>query len=258
MESLTLIYIAGTLFSILLVGFIIYYVILHQRKVNEYNLQLKQQELNQQQALLVALTEGQENERKRLAEELHDGIGAKLSGLNMSLAYLSEQEINNYELLKSVNTGINDTINEIREISQNLKPSSLFSKGLNNTLAEFIMHLNNNGTCKYELYIEDIDEDINQELQFVLYRVVSELLNNINKHAKASRASVQMLLSEDGFLQIIAEDNGGGFDLDNKKVGIGFSNIQNRIDVYNGSLNIDTSSSGTTIIIEMPLKLFNL
>jgi glucose-6-phosphate-specific signal transduction histidine kinase len=67
-----------------LVGFIIYYVILHQKRVNEYNLQLKEQELKKQQALLVALTEGQENERKRLAEELHDGIGAKLHRITQS------------------------------------------------------------------------------------------------------------------------------------------------------------------------------
>jgi signal transduction histidine kinase len=130
MERLTLFYLAGTLFSFLLVGFIIYYVILHQKKVNEYNLQLKEQELKKQQALLVALTEGQETERKRLAEELHDGIGAKLSGLNMSLEYLYNQSITDIDLLKQVSLGVSETIDEIREISQNLKPSSLFSKGL--------------------------------------------------------------------------------------------------------------------------------
>lgn len=253
MESLSIFYFAGTLFSVLLVAFIIYYVILHQKKVNQHNMQLKQLELNKQQALLIAVTDGEEKERKRLAEELHDGIGAKLSGLNMSLEYLSEQGITNQNLLREVSLGINETINEIREISQNLKPSSLFSKGLNYTLSEFIFHLNKKGNCEFDLYIEDIEKDMSQDIQLMLYRIISELLNNINKHAEASQASVQVLLTDEGVLQLIAEDNGKGFDLENIKAGIGISNIESRIKVHKGTLNLDTSSKGTTIIIELPL-----
>jgi len=253
MENLVIFYYAGTLFSVLLVTFIIYYVILHQKKVNQHNMQLKQLELNKQQALLIAITDGEEKERKRLAEELHDGIGAKLSGLNMSLEYLYEQTITDQNLLKDISEGINETIDEIREISQNLKPSSLFSKGLNYTLLEYISHLNTKGKCLYNLYIEDIEKDISQELQLVLYRVISELLNNIKKHADATEASVQVLLTLEGTLQLIAEDNGKGFDVENKKTGIGISNIESRIELYKGTLNIDTSNRGTTIIIEIPL-----
>jgi signal transduction histidine kinase len=256
MEKLTLIYLAGTLFSFLLVGFIIYYVILHQKKVSEYNLQLKQQELNKQQALLIALTEGEEKERQRLAEELHDGIGAKLSGLNMSLEYLYNQNITDVNLLKQVSQGISETIDEIREISQNLKPSSLFSKGLNKSMEEYVQHLNNKGLCKYSLYIENFDETINQELQFALYRIISELLNNIKKHAFATEASVQVLLNDESKLLLIAEDNGKGFENvteNNAKTGIGLNNVKSRLAAFNGTINIDSSTNGTTIIIEIPL-----
>lgn len=256
MESLTIIYLAGTFFSLLLVVFIIYYVILHQKKVNEYNLQLKEQELKKQQALLVALTEGQENERKRLAEELHDGIGAKLSGLNMSLEYLYNQAITNIDLLKQVSVGVSETIDEIREISQNLKPSSLFSKGLHKSLAEYVERLNIKGNCYYHLYIENFDEPICQELQFGLFRIISELMTNIHKHAQATEASIQVLLNNDGILQLIAEDNGIGFKTEyqtNGKNGIGLQNIENRVAAFNGEINIDSTSQGTTIIIEIPV-----
>ncbi|MFZ4796768.1 MAG: hypothetical protein ACOYMA_04695 [Bacteroidia bacterium] len=90
MENILIFYYAGTLFSVLLVAFIIYYVILHQKKVNQYNMQLKQLELNKQQALLIAVTDGEEKECKRLAEELQYGIGAKLSGLKLKMI----QEVN--------------------------------------------------------------------------------------------------------------------------------------------------------------------
>ncbi|MBJ7428352.1 MAG: sensor histidine kinase [Bacteroidia bacterium] len=256
MEGLTIIYLAGTFFSFLLVAFIIYYVILHQKKVNDYNLQLKEQELKKQQALLEALTEGQENERQRLAEELHDGIGAKLSGLNMSLEYLYNQGITDIDLLKQVSVGVSETIDEIREISQNLKPSSLFSKGLDKSLAEYVERLNIRGNCNYRLYIENFDEPISQELQFGLFRIVSELLTNIHKHAEATEASVQVLLNNYDVLQLIAEDNGIGFKNEyhtNGKHGIGLQNIENRVAAFNGTINIDSTAQGTTIIIEIPV-----
>lgn len=253
MEGLFKFYIAGTLFSLLLVMFILYYIFLHQKKVNQYNLRLKEHELKKQNELLVALTEGEQKERIRLAEELHDGIGAKLAGLNMSLEYISNQPHADVALLKQINTGLHETINEIREISQNLKPSSLFSKGLNQTLAEYVAHLNKKSTCHYDLYIENIHTQISQELQFVLYRIISELLNNINKHAQATQASVQVLFAEENILQIIAEDNGIGFRTETGSVGIGMSNIKNRIMPYKGQLNIDSSEKGSTIIIEIPI-----
>lgn len=257
MESLTIFYFIGTFLTFLFVCFIIYFVILHKKKVGEYHLQLKEQEIKKQQALLIALTVGEEKERKRLAEELHDGIGAKLSGLNMSLEYLFNQQTTDINLLKQVSQGINETIDEIREISQNLKPSSLFSKGLNKTLEEYIQHLNNKGDCKYGLYIENFEIPIPQELQFVLYRIISELLKNIQKHAFATEASVQVLLNDTNKLLLIAEDNGKGFDIkleSNDKHGIGLSNIKSRLEAINGILNIDSTTNGTTVIIEIPIN----
>lgn len=253
MLDLSSFYIVGTFFSMLLVAFILFYVILHQKKVNQYNLQLKEQELQKQNALIIALTEGEEKERKRLAEELHDGIGAKLSGLKMSLEYLSELDHTDKELLNKVSIGVSESINELREISQNLKPSNLFSKGLNQTLTEFVEHLNNKSTCDYSLYIDNIDKVISQEMQFLMYRIISELLHNIQKHAAACKASIQVFLTEEGHIQLIAEDNGKGFKEAMKANGIGISNIKSRIEVYNGKINIDSSSAGTIIIVEIPI-----
>ena len=248
MGSLTFIYLIGTLFSILMLGFIMGFIILHQKRVVQYNLHLKEQELAKQQALLIALNEGEETERKRLAEELHDGIGAKLSGLKMSLDYLGDSDLLDRTLLQKLSDGMSESINEIREISQNLKPTSFFSKGLHQALNDYVLHLNNNDSCIYSLYFDNIDKVINQEIQFMLYRIISELLNNIKKHANATQASIQLFLSEDNILNLIAEDNGIGFTLTYVPAGIGLSNIKSRLERHQGTLIIDSTNAGTTII----------
>jgi signal transduction histidine kinase len=132
----------------------------------------------------------------------------------------------------------------------------LFSKGLDKSLTELVERLNTKGNCYYHLYIENFDEPISQELQFVLYRIISELMTNINKHAQATEASIQVLLNNEGVLLLIAEDNGIGFNTEhptNWKNGIGLQNIENRVVAFNGTINIDSTAQGTTIIIEIPV-----
>jgi len=255
-NELILVYFAGTLFVFLLVAFLLLYVYLHQQKVNRYTLRLREQEIKKQQELFIALHEGEEKERKRLAEELHDGIGAKLSGLKMSLEYLANQkqlDAADKELLHRISLGMNESIEELREISQNLKPSILSNKGLPLALNEYIFHLKNKSDCYFQLFVDDFEEEIPFEFQITIYRIGSELLNNIHKHAKATHATLQILVSEN-MLQIIAEDNGKGFDEHNIVTGIGLANIKGRVAIYKGTINIDSSVSGTTIIIELPIQ----
>ncbi|MDP1728531.1 MAG: histidine kinase [Bacteroidota bacterium] len=263
-------YIGGTLFVFLLLVFLLIYVYLHQMKVNRFKLQLNEQEIKKQEALFLALIEGEEKERHRLAEELHDGIGVKLSGLKMSVEYLIDYYSNSHKnldkissephpvsqggvsLLSKVAEGMNESILELREISQNLKPSFLTNKGLVMVLTELVAHLNNKGNCRFKLYIEPDEEKFSRYMQ-VIYRIVSELLNNIQKHSQATEASAQVICS-DNIIQIIAEDNGKGFDEKILGDGIGLTNIRSRLEIYNGRLNIESTDHGTVIIAELPLS----
>lgn len=247
----------GTMFILLLVASLLLYVYLHQMKVSKFRLELREQEIKKQQELFFALSEGEEKERKRLAEELHDGIGAKLSGLKMSLEYLMTQQSQGQaqpqdNLMVKISNGMNETIQEVREISRNLKPSFLSSKGLSVALGELVDHLNTKKECSYQLFIDVDEHRLHPQLQLALYRIVSELLNNIHKHSHATQASAQ-LMQEDGTVQIIVEDDGKGFDIHSQKEGIGITNIKSRVELYKGKLNIDSSRRGTITIIELPI-----
>ncbi|MDZ4756525.1 MAG: histidine kinase [Bacteroidota bacterium] len=248
-NTLTIFFVVGTLFVFLLVTFLFIYVYLHQQKVNKFRLQLRDQEIKKQLELFTALNEGVEKERKRLSEEIHDGIGAKLSGLKMSLEYLKQN--NDSNLLTKVANGMNEAIEELREISHNLSLSFLSSKGLENALAELIAHYNNKLSCQYQLYIE-LEEDNITHIQ-TIYRIVAELLHNIHKHARATLASAQILTNED-VIQIIVDDNGTGYDVSSVHHGNGLLNIKNRVAHSDGKLNIDSSPKGTITIIEIPIK----
>ncbi len=268
-DKLTLIYIGGTLFVFLLLIFLMVYVYLHQMKVNRFKLQLNEQEIKKQEELFLALISGEEKERQRLAEELHDGIGAKLSGLKMSVEYLLENHCNDCfggkensakedtssnqatQLLSKISEGMNESIVELREISRNLKPTFLATKGLSMVLTELVDHMNNQGACVFKLYIEPGEEKFARHIQ-VIYRITSELLNNILKHAKATQASAQVISSE-GMIQIIAEDNGQGFDVEESTKGIGLSNIRSRLLTYKGHIKIESTRQGTLVIVELPL-----
>lgn len=246
-------FIAGTAFVLLLVLFILLYIYLHQQKVNKYQLLLREQELRKQQELFLALQEGEEKERKRLAEELHDGIGAKLSGLKMSLEYL-QLNIPGKEqaLLEKLRVGMNESIEELREISQNLQPAFIETKGLKNALLELAENLGNRNSCSYTCYIELEEEKLQAKFRLLLFRIASELLNNIHKHAQASEASLQLLQTGNS-IQLIAEDNGHGFSNSGPQ-GIGLLNLRNRVALYQGSLNIDSGAHGSTVIIELNME----
>lgn len=252
-NNIVLFYLAGTVFIGLLVGFILVYVYIHHLKVKQMHSELSKQELKKQQELYFALQEGEEKERKRLAEELHDGIGAKLSGLKMNLEYLrSKLETQSYdELFSRLVNEMGETINEVRELSHNLKPAFISAQHLKQALSGVVEKLNINSAINCHIEVR-IVQDPPIEIKLSVYRIVTEALNNIYKHSKASTAFIQVM-EEEGNLQVLIEDNGTGFDANTLQSGNGLYNIQSRVEALNGKSSIDSSSKGTTIIIDIPL-----
>lgn len=236
-----------------LITAIITYAYLHQKKVVQLRTQLHEEELHRQQAVFDALQEGQEQERTRLAQEMHDGVGAKLSGLKMYLEHLKANTRENKALVEDIYSGLAETLDEVRAISHNLQPMA-FGKGLEQLLQEYVGQLNASDTCQYSIQIYNRLGSLDKTVLQHSYRIVSELLNNIHKHAQASQASVQIGI-ENQLMEIVVEDNGIGLDkASNNLGGIGLSNIRSRVDVCKGLLNIDSSEAGTTVIIELPVN----
>jgi signal transduction histidine kinase len=217
---------------------------------------MREEKIRKQQEVFLALSAGEEKERKRLAEELHDGIGAKLSGIKMNIEYLNEQLVPaQQEHARQILNGLNESINELREISHNLQPSIIGIKGLRNALGDFVANLNKKKEAAYSFFWNDDYEGFpDQGMELNVYRITTELLHNIHKHAHAKNAMAQVMVG-DGRVQILVEDDGKGFDTGAFSDGIGLSNIRNRVEQHKGSIVIDSRpGGGATIIIELPFS----
>jgi two-component system NarL family sensor kinase len=250
-EKITLL--IGTLIILLLIVAIVTYALLHQKKVVQLRKRLYEEELRRQQAIFDALQDGQEKERTRLAQELHDGVGAKLSGLKMTMEYLNLNASEHLILISKVFSGIAETLEEVREISQNLQPY-FFNKSIEQLLLNLIEQHNTTGNCKYALSMNPLEKELPEQLKLHIYRIISELLNNVRKHAQAELADLQINI-ENNIMTITVEDNGIGMNTGhNFSEGIGLKNIRTRVEVCKGKINIDSSEKGTMVIVEVPIN----
>jgi len=209
--------------------------------------------LENQQKLSVsnALIEGEEIERKRIARDLHDGLGSMLSGLKIHLK-LAEKE--NALSASEVNSLLDNSIKELRNISQNLMPESLLKLSLEHALRDLCM-ANSNSNTKIEFQYLVQKPNLPKNYEIVIYRIIQELLNNALKYAEASEILVSCSQNKDTFF-ITVEDNGVGFDVSNKNSsGMGLRNIKNRVEILKGKLEIESETNkGTSAYIELKVK----
>ncbi|UPZ16341.1 sensor histidine kinase [Flavobacterium humidisoli] len=226
----------------------------YQKKISfqkEVNHKQELEALENQQKLSVsnALIEGEEIERKRIARDLHDGLGSMLSGLKIHLN-LAERE--NNENVSNINGMLNDSIKELRNISQNLMPESLMKLGLEHALRDLcVSHSTAETTIEFQYLIKKTT--LPQHIKIMIFRIIQELLNNALKYAKASKILVSCSQNKDVFF-ITVEDNGIGFNVEyaEKRDGMGLRNIKNRVAFLNGKLEIDSVlDKGTSTYIEL-------
>jgi len=228
----------------------------YQKKLSfqkELNHKQELSALENQQKLSIsnALIEGEEIERKRIARELHDGLGSMLSGLKMHLN-LADRE--NKEINPNINGMLNDSIKELRNISQNLMPESLMKLGLEHALKDLCAsHSNLETSIEFQYLIKK--STFPQHFKIMIYRIIQELLNNALKYAKASQILISCSQNKDVFF-ITVEDNGVGFNVKHaeKREGMGLRNIKNRVAFLNGKLEIDSiPNKGTSTYIELKI-----
>ncbi len=223
-------------------------ILKNQKRENEF----KFKELEQQRELQVtkAFLEGEDKERQRIAQDLHDGLGGALSGIKMKLSAV-QNNFQEPEIDSSVDQ-LDRSIIELRRIAHNMMPSNLLRSGLEVALRDLCSALSNNST-EIELQTEGLDPNLNQHYQVNIYRIIQELLSNALRHADANHILVQCIQNDEQIL-ITVEDNGKGFDLSRAKAsnGLGLNNIQNRVDIMKGSLDYDVMpAEGTIVNIEL-------
>lgn len=204
---------------------------------------------------LYAMMEGEENERKRIARDLHDGLGGSLSSIKMRVEKIAQSNSDKEELSKIHNL-IDNSVKELRQVAYNLIPETLLKLGLNQALDDLCLNYSSDDLL-IEYHSSQINEKIIKPHQITIYRIIQELIHNIIKHSEATEAIVDCSQNGNLFL-ITTEDNGKGFDLSSLKnsKGIGLRSIENRVELLNGKLDIDTNpSEGTTINIELFISM---
>ncbi|WP_225000296.1 ATP-binding protein [Cesiribacter sp. SM1] len=252
----------GTTVSLLGFGFLFYRNTRNKRIISLQTQELQAQrikELEQAQQLLAvnAMLKGQEDERSRLARDLHDGLGGMLSGVKLLLSnmkssmILTERDAASFAMALDQ---LDNTIRELRRVAHNMMPESLVRFGLVKALQDFCRAFQTEGQLQINFQVFGMEARLEANTEIILYRIVQELLNNVVKHAAATEVLVQIIRTENT-VSLTVEDNGRGFDSTRSSKGIGLSNIQSRIDYLGGNIDVYSNPQlGTTVTIEFTLK----
>ncbi|MGV8994688.1 MAG: histidine kinase [Flavobacterium sp.] len=219
------------------------------------NKEIKNLKQDREISNLEALIDGEEKERKRVAQELHDGLNGDLSAIKYRLSSLEDAPMNaeNRENLSQTISMIDSACSQVRSISHNLIPTSILDFGLVETLNEYCEKINFSLPLNIELQHFGNSNVLDKKTETVIYRIIQELINNITKHSKATTALVQLNF-HDSELFITVEDNGIGFKVHEEKTGLGLKNIYSRVDFLNANLEIDSSDKGSSYHISIDLN----
>jgi two-component system NarL family sensor kinase len=233
---------------------------------NKQMLQAQQQQIQHQiitdlekekQLMAVeSMLKGQEEERSRLAKDLHDGLGGMLSGVKISFSNMKENMImdaGNVSAFEKAIAQLDSTIVELRKVSHNLMPEAVLKFGLKSALKDFCDAIQRPGKTRIicEQFGEERELGNNGDVN--VYRIIQELVNNAVKHADARQILVQLTKTPNKVL-ITVEDDGKGFDMNSpaSEPGIGFPNLKYRVNYLNGIMEIHSQpGDGTTVNIEL-------
>jgi signal transduction histidine kinase len=222
---------------------------LQQQRISEL-------ETERQLTATEAVLKGEEQERTRLAKDLHDGLGGMLSGIKYSFNTMKGNLImtpENHQAFERSLDMLDSSIKEMRRVAHNMMPEALVRFGLDAALKDYCHDINQSGALKINYQSFGIaGENMDQTAAITIYRIVQELITNTIKHAAAKTAIVQ-LTKTNGQLNLTIEDDGKGFDtgmLQHSK-GIGWTNIQHRVDFLKGKLDVSSGAGkGTSVHIE--------
>lgn len=248
--------IAGTI-AFLAISILSYRNYKHRQKLQQAK--IDELETEKQLTATEAVLKGEEQERTRLAKDLHDGLGGMLSGIKFSLNNIKENLImtpdNVHAFERSIDM-LDSSIKEMRRVAHNMMPEILVKYGLDTALKEYCEEMDRSGILRVNYQSVGIHQAaIPQTTAVNVYRIIQELVNNSIKHAQAKNVLVQLHQSEqEKLLAITVEDDGNGFDTEllKQSSGMGWLNIRNRIEFLKGSIDLQSApGKGTSIMIEI-------
>lgn len=242
----------GVFISVMIIGGVIL--------IRELFYSLKRSEsdrVRSEKRVINAIINTEENERKRFAKDLHDGLGPILSAVKMSLSALTDrnQDKTGKVILRNTNHMVNEAINTIKEISNNLSPHVLSNFGLASAISAFTIKLNQTKAVEIDFKTNMENQRLENDKEVVIYRAVCELINNSILHSGASRIEIELNKLEK-FVTLQFNDNGRGFDTSTLRKedtkGMGLSNIETRVKTVEGVFILEsTPGKGTSALIKM-------
>lgn len=218
-----------------------------------------QQQLNEQIVRMAALMQGQEDERKRLSYDLHDGIGQMLTGQKLlvehlrSIHLLPEKEQRTYVSLKEL---VLKTIQEVRNVSNNLMPPVLSDFGLEPALRQLVEQQSRQTGLAMQVHAKQTDVRLDKAIEIGVYRIAQEALNNAIKHAKADEINVDLRLSDNRLLLVVSDNGQGLTNAATKGIlnGHGLHNMRERARLLNGVFRLASEpKEGTRVTVTIPL-----
>lgn len=244
-------------------------IILENARIYEKSLVLNEEiklEVQQKQELMTLiekqknshikdLLKVQENERERIAGELHDSLGSQLSTIKIRLANLFEKYGENHLLQEGNETleRLDSAIGEVRKIAHHMSPVSLRRFGLSSALQLLIEDINESTSIQAELQVLGLDKRLDDQIELTLYRICQELIQNVLKHANAKHLRVQLINHGDS-LNITVEDDGVGLQKDKKNWGMGLLGIEAKVQMLKGTFVIENQpNQGCLVVMDLPI-----
>lgn len=196
-----------------------------------------------------------ENERKRIAGDLHDSLGPLLSAVKLNISSVDIEDPGDKVVLEKTARYLDDIIGSMRRISHDLLPMTLERKGLLEAIREFINQVNLKQTINIQLYIVK-EIAVPKEKEIHIFRMIQEIVHNTLKHAQAGNLQIG-LSEENGNLLFLAKDDGKGFDKEKALAGsqgLGLRSLESRCEILNGVLTLDSKpGEGTNYFIKIPV-----
>lgn len=223
-------------------GIVSPYAVMPSDKVQLLEMELIALKKSRQQEIFKAIIDTQEQERRRIAENLHVEIGQLLSAVKMQLDHQSSHETEKM---------INDAIRKVRAISFELMPSLLRDFGLESALRDMIEKKLTAAGIQSTLNLGVPEKQRNDEINLVIFRIIQELINNIIRHAGATHVVVHVRSVTKG-IQVLVRDNGRGINPEQIRYGFGLLSIQNRVQMMQGTFQLTTGENEFLINIILP------
>ncbi|SDB64755.1 Histidine kinase [Flavobacteriaceae bacterium MAR_2010_188] len=210
---------------------------------------LKDQELN----YIDALIEGQEKERQRVANELHDDLGSVMANLKLHFTALKNRP--SKELFSKTDNLLDSAYSKIRGVAHAKNSGVMAQEGLIKSLRNMAMNISSSQNLELQIIDHGMDERLENSLELTIFRIIQELVTNIIKHAKATEATIHITRHSD-VINLLIEDNGSGFSTKNisKQKGMGIHGIDKKLETLGGTMSIESeNTTGTSIIIDIPI-----